>query len=112
MKPVAEQPGGESVLLRRVVSRDKQALIARRLHGTGKRPDIDKPVIAKTGRTEGPLSFGQQRFWFLEQLEPGQPVYHVCFGLRLNGPLNEPAIEGALTEIVRRHEVLRTVFQS
>ena len=112
MKPVAEQPGGESVLLRRVVSRDKQALIARRLRGTGKPPDTDKPVIAKTKATEGPLSFGQQRFWFLEQLEPGQPVYHVCFGLRLTGPLNKPAIEGALTEIVRRHEALRTAFKS
>ena len=112
MKPVAEQPGGESVLLRRVVSRDKQALIARRLRGTGKPSDIDKPVIAKTSATEGPLSFGQQRFWFLEQLAPGQPVYHVCFGLRLDGPLNRPAIEGALTGIIRRHEALRTVFKS
>jgi amino acid adenylation domain-containing protein len=112
MKPVAGQPGGESVLLRRVVSRDKQALIARRLRGTGKPSDIDKPVIAKTNPMEGPLSFGQQRFWFLEQLEPGQPVYHVCFGLRLNGPLNRSAVESALTGIVRRHEALRTVFKS
>jgi amino acid adenylation domain-containing protein len=111
MKSVADERDGNSVSLRRVVSRDKQALIAKRLRGS-KRPEIAGPIIPKINATEGPLSFGQQRFWFLEQLEPGQPVYHVCFGLRLTGHLDHGAVEAALTEIVQRHEALRTNFIS
>lgn len=110
MKAVADERDGNSVSLRRVVSRDKQALIAKRLRGDWKRPDIAKPIIPKRNANEGPLSFGQQRFWFLEQLEPGQPVYHVCFGLHLTGRLEHRAVEAALTQIVCRHEALRTNF--
>lgn len=55
-----------------------------------------------------PLSFAQQRLWFLEQLEPGTPLYNVPQALRLSGPLQLPCLERAFTEIIRRHEVLRT----
>jgi amino acid adenylation domain-containing protein len=112
MNAVAGQHVVRSVPPRRELSREKQALLNRRLGGGVHRRDRRAPVIARSGAREGPLSFGQQRFWFLEQLEPGQPVYHVAFGLRLTGPLNHAAIEASLNEIVRRHEALRTVFQS
>ena len=57
-----------------------------------------------------PLSFGQQRLWFLEQLEPGNPVYNVAGRVRLSGPLDVSAVRRSLNEIVKRHEVLRTRF--
>jgi amino acid adenylation domain-containing protein len=57
-----------------------------------------------------PLSFAQQRLWFLEQLEPNTPVYNVNLALRLTGTLDREGLESAITEIVRRHEALRTNF--
>lgn len=56
------------------------------------------------------LSFAQQRLWFLDLLEPGNPVYNETTAVRLTGALNPPALEYSLNEIVRRHEILRTTF--
>src|SRR5258708_6386841 len=58
-----------------------------------------------------PLSLAQQRLWFLDQLEPGNPAYNVPFGLRLRGKLNLDALRSSVQEIVRRHEILRTTFR-
>ncbi|MCA1567668.1 MAG: condensation domain-containing protein [Acidobacteria bacterium] len=58
-----------------------------------------------------PLSFAQQRLWFLDKLEPGSPFYNLPAALRLEGALDEMGLEQSLSEIVRRHEVLRTNFQ-
>src|SRR4029079_18484579 len=57
-----------------------------------------------------PLSFAQQRLWFLDRFEPGSPFYNVSLGLRLKGRLDRRALHRALLEISRRHEVLRTIF--
>jgi hypothetical protein len=57
-----------------------------------------------------PLSFAQQRLWFLDKLEPGSPVYNLPIAVRLQGGLNIAALTGSINEIVRRHEALRTVF--
>ncbi|MFD4658682.1 condensation domain-containing protein [Kitasatospora sp. NPDC058444] len=53
------------------------------------------------------LSFAQQRLWFLDRLRPGRPDHNVPTAVRLRGPLDEGALVRALTEVVRRHEVLR-----
>jgi amino acid adenylation domain-containing protein len=58
-----------------------------------------------------PLSFAQQRLWFLQQMNPQSPVYNMPVAARLLGRLDVQALEQALNEIVQRHEVLRTTFQ-
>jgi NRPS condensation-like uncharacterized protein len=59
-----------------------------------------------------PLSFAQQRLWFLHLLDPQSSAYNMPFALRLSGQLDISALERALNEIVRRHEVLRTTFDA
>ncbi|HYO16411.1 MAG TPA: amino acid adenylation domain-containing protein, partial [Thermoanaerobaculia bacterium] len=57
-----------------------------------------------------PLSFAQERLWFLDQFAPGSPVYNVASALQLDGPLSIPVFAESLDQIVRRHEILRTTF--
>ncbi len=64
-----------------------------------------------TAARRAPASFTQKRFWLLEQLEPGNPAYHIPVAMRLSGTLNVSALEKSLNEIVRRHESLRTTFE-
>jgi amino acid adenylation domain-containing protein len=59
-----------------------------------------------------PLSFAQERLWFLDQLQPGSAAYNVPAAFRLRGPLSVGLLARALTAIVRRHETLRTTFAS
>ena len=59
-----------------------------------------------------PLSFAQERLWFLVQLEPTSTLYNIPAAFRLNGPLEIAALEQSLNELVRRHEALRTTFRS
>lgn len=58
------------------------------------------------------LSFAQQRSWFLDQLTPQNPFYNMPKAMRLTGQLNGSALKQALSEIIRRHETLRTAFAS
>ena len=69
-------------------------------------PDL-RP-IARTGRM--PLSFSQERLWFLNQFDPASPSYNIIFNIPLSGAIGIPLIEQVLSEIVRRHETLRTTF--
>ena len=59
-----------------------------------------------------PLSFAQQRLWFLHQLEPASPEHTVSLALHLRGPLDAAAMQAAVDGLVERHEVLRTTFRS
>ncbi len=71
-----------------------------------------QPISAIPRDRPPPLSFGQERLWFLEQLEPGGAAYAIPAALRLEGPLATDALQRAVEEIVRRHEALRTTFSS
>ncbi len=72
---------------------------------------IQAPPLTAVARPEAiPLSFSQQRLWFIEQLIPDQYHYNVPLNIRLQGMLEVSALERSLNEIVRRHEILRTTF--
>lgn len=71
----------------------------------------ESPPILRIEREHNlPLSFAQERSWFLDQWEPGGTVYNICRGQRLNGELDVSTLERSLTEVVARHEALRTTF--
>src|SRR5262249_34143077 len=76
-----------------------------------KKKTWDLPPITRMERGERvPLSFAQQRLWFLAQMEGVSEAYHIPAGLRMKGVLDQVALRRALGRIVDRHEVLRTTF--
>ncbi|MEW5925955.1 MAG: amino acid adenylation domain-containing protein [Gemmatimonadota bacterium] len=120
--------GGHSLLATRVVSRTREVLavelplralfeaptvaaLAERVEALRRAERPALPPVVPVGRAGPlPLSFAQERLWFLDRLQPGSPFYNVPVALRLGGPLHVAALARALGEIVRRHEALRTVF--
>ena len=118
--------GGHSLLATQVVSRVREVFeielalqslfeeptvrgLARAVEGGEKQEGV--PRLVAVGREGGlPLSYAQQRLWFIDQLEPGEGTYNIAYALRLRGELEEAALEKSLAEVVRRHEVLRTSF--
>ncbi len=117
--------GGNSILSVRAVSRMRQALgiklSPRVLFDT---PTIaglaasvapeesfeDAPIPAASREGALPMSFGQQRLWFLEDFDPGSAEYHTALGLRLTGALDTDALRAAALDLTARHESLRTTF--
>ncbi len=68
------------------------------------------PILPRANNSDLPLSYAQQRLWFLDQLEPNSASYNIPIALRLVGNLNRGALEQSLIEIIARHETLRTNF--
>jgi amino acid adenylation domain-containing protein/non-ribosomal peptide synthase protein (TIGR01720 family) len=124
--------GGHSLLATQVVSRIRQRLqIELPLRELFEQPTVGNlaravervrggdgiaasaaPIPRRPRGEAFPLSFAQERLWFLDQLVPNNPFYSVPVAVRLEGPLVIEAIEETLSEIVRRHEILRTSFSS
>src|SRR6185312_4515242 len=119
--------GGHSLLGLQLVSRLQAGfgveLPLRTLFGAPTVAALAAEVEQRQGETEGvpplvrasrqgslPLSFAQQRLWFVDQLEPGTPIYNLALALRVAGPLDAAVLRRCLEEIVRRHEAVRTVF--
>ncbi|MEL6136176.1 MAG: amino acid adenylation domain-containing protein [Cyanobacteria bacterium J06626_23] len=74
-------------------------------------PSTKTPEIVPTKRdSQAPLSFAQQRLWFLNQMQPDLAVYNLPMAIQVEGFLDVAALTQSLNEIVRRHEVLRTQF--
>lgn len=93
------------------LSPERRRLIEQRLAERGYQSALDSVI---PGREEGdvdrPLSFAQQRLWFMQQLEPDNTAYNMRSILRLRGKLDRTALEEALANVVKRHEPLRTRF--
>lgn len=120
--------GGHSLLAARVVSRLRQALdvelplraifeaptveeLARRLR-TAAMPSSTAPLVPMPRERPLPLSFAQERLWFLEALHPGSPAYNMGHVVRLKGSLDPRLLATSLTGVLARHEVLRTTISS
>ncbi|HEV2735650.1 MAG TPA: condensation domain-containing protein, partial [Longimicrobiaceae bacterium] len=121
--------GGQSLLATQVVSRVRQVFaVELPLRAVFEAPTVHELAerVEEARRGEGaapvppvarvehdgpvPLSFAQERLWFLEQMRPGEGLYTIPVALRLSGALDVDVLARALTEVVRRHEALRTVF--
>ena len=93
--------------------KERKAEILTFLHNANTATRSNLPLILPASREQDlPLSFAQQRLWFLDQLDPGCSAYNIPTAYRLIGQLNITALEQSLNEILQRHEVLRTTFPS
>ena len=72
--------------------------------------DLAPPIVPVSREQTLPLSFAQQRLWFMDQLRPGTGLYNMAVALRLSGRLDISALRATLCEVVARHEALRTTF--
>ncbi len=123
--------GGHSLLATRLISRIRDTFdfepalrtvfeahtveaLARRIESDAGRADTLKlPPLRAVGSDQPiPLSFSQQRLWFLDQLDPGTPQYNIPVAIRASGALNREALVRALREIIRRQESFRTGFKT
>ncbi|MGW4341102.1 condensation domain-containing protein, partial [Rhodococcus koreensis] len=72
--------------------------------------DARIPLLPRPRPEHIPLSYAQQRIWFLNRFDPHSPVYNIPFALRLSGTMNTTALLAAITDVVDRHETLRTIY--
>jgi amino acid adenylation domain-containing protein len=86
----------------------RQALIASRLRKRRATPAAG--ITPRPPEATVPLSYAQERVWFMDQLAPGEAAYHIAVPLRVRGPLDVPTLRAALTALTDRHESLRTRF--
>src|SRR5262249_54931875 len=123
------QLGGHSLLATQVISRIRQifkielplralfenptiARLASKIEAIETETNAVPPIIPVSRDLELPLSFAQQRLWFIEQFEPASPNYNIATALKLTGQLNIAALTESLNELVKRHESLRTTISA
>ena len=92
------------------LSPERRALLELLLESREARTPATQAIAKRKQENNCPLSFAQERLWFLDQLEPGNPFYNVATALRLKGELSVRALEFSISEIIKRHEVLRTTI--
>ncbi|PYT07626.1 MAG: hypothetical protein DMF49_07550 [Acidobacteria bacterium] len=92
------------------LSPERRAILIQTLRDRSVRRAAAESIPRRPAGRPAPLSFAQERLWFLDRLGPATPIYNMARALRLRGPLDVAALERGLNEIVRRHEILRTTF--
>ncbi|HEY6350086.1 MAG TPA: amino acid adenylation domain-containing protein [Candidatus Angelobacter sp.] len=119
--------GGHSLLATQLISRIRSVFgvelsvrtlfdmptvsaLARRLRDGKESVKPAATILPADRRGDLPLSFAQQRLWFLYQMEPDSSAYNVPFALRLSGTLDRAALKSSIAAMLARHEILRTVF--
>ncbi|HEO1424944.1 TPA: hypothetical protein VAH78_003102, partial [Legionella pneumophila] len=100
---------GFELALTRLFQEPTIAALAHELSGSLSKA-TDWPLVPQDRPPRIPLSFAQQRLWFLDQLEPNNPFYNIPMAFRVHGMLSDEALKEALCHLMRRHEVLRTSF--
>ncbi|HEX2933228.1 MAG TPA: condensation domain-containing protein, partial [Candidatus Binatia bacterium] len=106
---VSAPKGTLTTTLREQIANHKQEILA--LLRSGAATFNANSVIRPVGSNDpSPLSFAQQRLWFLDQFETHSSVFNLCRAFRISGPLHLRALEASLNEILRRHEALWTKF--
>jgi len=91
------------------LSPEKRALLERRLMAQARRPE--DVIVRRPGGEPVPLSFSQQRLWFLDQLDPGAPTYNAVVAMQVEGAVDVGRLTEALDVVIARHEALRTVIR-
>jgi amino acid adenylation domain-containing protein len=97
--------------LRAELSDRKAEIFGFLCHAQAATRSTSEPLRPVPRKATLPLSFTQQRLWFLDQLTPGSPAYNISGAVEIRGQLNIPALEQSLNEIVQRHEIWRTTFR-
>lgn len=112
-KPSGGGPTNRGDLRGRVASlpAERRELLVLMLQRKG--VDLSRELILPCPRSGNPMppSISQTRLWFLDQVHPGNPAYHMVTAIRLTGPLDLPALREAFNRILERHEALRTGFR-
>lgn len=93
-------------------SNQRRALLEKLLGEEGFRASDTDQIVSREQGDPVPLSFAQQRLWFLQQLEPESYVYNIPVALRIEGTLNVTALEESINQVICRHESLRTNFKA
>src|SRR6185503_5422419 len=94
------------------LSPEKRALMTLMLQQKAASRAPSEAIARRGPQDEQPLSFAQERLWFLSQMEPESPVYNIPIAMRMRGALDIAALEKSFREVIRRHEVLRTIFKN
>jgi len=92
------------------LSPELRAQLMEQVKGRATSPSLHAILPAARESEAFPLSFAQQRLWFIEQVEPGNAAYHIATAIRLEGALQVALLEQSFAHLLRRHESLRTTF--
>ncbi|MFN2168777.1 MAG: condensation domain-containing protein, partial [Anaerolineae bacterium] len=108
----AAPPGIMTPELRAELGRHKAAIIDHLQQSAAMVRDSAPAIEPAPPGATIPLSFAQERVWFMDQLVPGNPLFNIDAAIRLALPLNQALLERSINEVVRRHAVLRTTFDT
>jgi len=91
-------------------STDDLELLAYLLEEAGIDHAVPNQIQPRPANQPVPLSFAQERLWFIDQLEPGNPAYNILFAVQIDGPLHVAYLQQSFDAVIARHESLRTSF--